>query len=62
MSDEAKVRDLAMMLRRFIWQIERQDGDTSLKVLAGNARELLAKYQLEGNILRGLPHTDVPLA
>lgn len=49
---DSVISDLSMMLRRMIWQAKRQEGDTSLKVLAGNAHQLLAKYSLEGDILR----------
>lgn len=46
-------RDLAMMLRRMIWQADKASaGDTSLKSLAGQAKQLLAKYGLEGSPLR----------
>ena len=44
--------DLAMMLRRMIWQINKMDGDSSLKGLAIGAMQLLKKYQLEGSPLR----------
>jgi hypothetical protein len=44
--------DLAMMLRRFIWAAERQPGDSSAKVLAGKARELLVRHGLQGSPLR----------
>lgn len=44
--------DLAMMLRRMIWQAEKMTGDTSLKMLAGNAKQLLVRHGLEGSPLR----------
>lgn len=46
------VNDLAVMLRRMIWQARKQNGDTSIKALAGNAHQLLCKYRLEGSPLR----------
>jgi hypothetical protein len=49
---EAKAHNLATMLRRFIWQAEKSTGDTSFKVLAGKARELVERYGLTGEILR----------
>ena len=47
-----EARNLAMMLRRFIWQADKSTGDTSFKVLAGKARELVERYGLTGEILR----------
>ncbi len=45
--------DLAMMLRRIIWQINKNPLDYSgLKVLAGNAGQLLEQYGLQGSVLR----------
>lgn len=44
--------NLAAMLRRMVWQIDKTTGDTSLKVLAGKTRELLKQYGLEGSPLR----------
>ena len=56
---EAPTDDLAMMLRRMIWQIERREGDISLKVLAGKARQLLLRYGLYGSPLRDdIGHLD----
>jgi hypothetical protein len=52
------IDDLAMMLRRMIWMAEKQAGDTSMKALAGNAKQLLAKYNLEGSPLRGAAHSN----
>ena len=49
---EDKARNLAMMLRRFIWQADKSTGDTSFKVLAGKARELVERYGLTSEILR----------
>lgn len=46
------ISNVATMLRRMICLVERHEGDTSLKVIAGKARQLLAKYGLQGNILR----------
>jgi hypothetical protein len=45
-------QDLAMMLRRFIWDARKQTGDASAKVLAGKASELLVRLGLEGSPLR----------
>jgi len=45
-------KDLAIMMRRIIWQINKLVGDSSLNVLAGRAQELLVKYGLVGDILR----------
>lgn len=47
------IEELAMMLRRMIWLANKKIGDTSMKAVAGSARELLAKYKLEGQPLRG---------
>ena len=44
--------DLAMMIRRICWQINKLEGDSSLKVLSGNAIELLKMHGLQGNLLR----------
>lgn len=44
--------DLAMILRRMMRQADMQPGDTSLKVLSGKAKQLLAKHGLEGSLLR----------
>lgn len=49
---QVRERNLAMMLRRMIWMAEKETGDTSMKVLAGKARELLRLYNLEGDFLR----------
>jgi hypothetical protein len=46
------IENLAMMLRRMIWLAEKQTGDNSMTVMAGNAKQLLAKYNLEGSALR----------
>lgn len=47
--------NLAMMLRRMIWQINKLDGDSSLKVLAGKADGLIKQYGLQGSPLRDAP-------
>jgi hypothetical protein len=44
--------DLATMLRRFIWMVNKEVGDSSLKALAGKAQQLLAKHGMEGSPLR----------
>lgn len=51
-SNEVIARNLAMMLRRMIWQIEKLPGESSLKTLAGNAKNLLGQYGLQGDIVR----------
>jgi len=48
----ARTDNLAMMLRRMIWQVGKMQGDTDLKVLAGKASDLLKQYGLEGSPLR----------
>jgi hypothetical protein len=50
--DAVIIDNLAMMLRRMIWMASKETGDTSMKVLAGKARELLRSYGLEGSVLR----------
>jgi hypothetical protein len=51
------VNDLSMMLRRMIWMAEREIGDTSMKALTGNARELLTRYGLDRSPLRDEPNS-----
>jgi hypothetical protein len=46
------IENLAAMLRRMIWMAKKQTGDTGMKVIAGNAQQLLMKYGLEGSPLR----------
>lgn len=46
------IYDLSMMLRRMIWCANKETGDTGMKVLAGNAKQLLIKYNLGGSPLR----------
>lgn len=46
------IRNLAMMLRRMIWQARQEAEDTSMKTLAGKAEELLKSYGLKGSLLR----------
>lgn len=48
-------QNLATMLRRMVWQIDKLTGDSSLKVLSGLAKDLLAKYGLRGDLLRDDP-------
>lgn len=49
----APIADLAMMLRRMIWQIRRRDvNDDTLAILAGKAADLLRLFNLQGNPLR----------
>jgi hypothetical protein len=54
----ARTDNLAMMLRRMIWQIEKMQGDTDLKVLAGKASVLLKRYGLDGSPMRAVPSTQ----
>jgi len=49
------IENLAMMMRRLIYFANKTEGDTSLKVVAGNASDLLGRYFLSGNILREQP-------
>ena len=58
-SQEARIKELefhrenlAVMLRRILWQIKKEPGDSSLKVLAGKASGLLEQLGLQGNPLR----------
>lgn len=51
MTDQ-RVDDLVMMLRRMIWMAEKETGDTSMKVLAGVARQLLIRHGFNGSPLR----------
>ena len=51
-TQRAIVGNLARMLHRFIYDARKQTGDTSAKVLAGKAGELLTGYGLQGSILR----------
>lgn len=53
--DDPIVTNLAMMLRRMVWLVEKDPGESSLKILAGNAKQLLQAYGLEG-----LPTRDEP--
>lgn len=46
------IENLATMLRRLIWQINKMDGDLGIKATAGKAKQLLWKYGLQGNLLR----------
>ena len=51
--DFMRERDnLAAILRRMIWMARKEVGDTTMKVLAGKAQELLQQYGLEGSVLR----------
>ena len=50
--DSATIENLARMLRRLIWQINKMDGDLGIKATAGKAKQLLWKYGLQGNPLR----------
>jgi len=52
---ERIIDNLAAILRRMIWTAKKETGDTGMKVLAGNANELLKQYGLEGNLLRNKP-------
>ncbi len=51
--DAAVIANLSMMLRRMVWQVNRLDGDSTLKVLAGKADGLIKQYGLQGSPLRG---------
>lgn len=53
--DLARVGSLAMMLRRMIWCARKETGDTSMKALAGQASELLARHGLNGSPFRNNP-------
>jgi hypothetical protein len=53
--DATIIRNLAAMLRRIIWMAKKEVGDTSMKVLAGKANELLSSYGLQGSVLRDEP-------
>ena len=44
--------NLATMVRRGAWLANKQTGDTSMKVWAGNAKDLLRTLGMEGNPLR----------
>lgn len=44
--------NLVMMIRRMIWTARKQTDDTSMKALAGQAAELLARCGLPGSPLR----------
>jgi hypothetical protein len=48
----AREANLAAMLRRMIWMAEKETGDSSMKALAGTAKQLLASYGLQGSSLR----------
>lgn len=52
MDDKIIISNLAAMLRRMVWMAEKEAGDSSMKVIAGKAKELLAKYDLQGSALR----------
>ncbi len=47
-----KFDNLVMMIRRMIWMARKETGDTSMKALAGQAAELLARCGLPGSPLR----------
>ena len=50
----APIPDLAMMLRRIIWQIRKREvNDDSLALLANKAEDLLKVFGLQGDIFRG---------
>jgi hypothetical protein len=56
---QAQIDNLAVMLRRMIWMARKQVGDTSMKVIAGKAEELLKLYGLQGSLLREMsPNAD----
>lgn len=58
---QERERNLATLLRRFIWQAEKLVGDSSLKTIAGQARGLMERYGIAGDLLRGDPnHTLTP--
>ena len=52
MSDTDIISNLAMMLRRMIWQARKESGDTSMKVLAAKAENFLRSYGLQGCLQR----------
>lgn len=52
MDDKIIISNLATMLRRMIWMAEKEAGDSSMKAVAGKAKELLARYDLQSSVLR----------